>query len=92
MLTFITTCRLNDVDPKVWLPDVFARGATSGGRHDPQRIVLRSPDMIWQARTCERPITAFRCTAAARFGDWPCHFFLVKCYCIQRERPVNGSC
>jgi transposase len=21
----ITTCRLNDVDPKVWLADVFAR-------------------------------------------------------------------
>uniref|UniRef100_UPI00403F78CA IS66 family transposase n=1 Tax=Rhizobium sp. T1473 TaxID=555321 RepID=UPI00403F78CA len=25
MLTFITTCRLNDVDPKAWLADVFAR-------------------------------------------------------------------
>jgi transposase len=25
MLTVITTCRLNDVDPKVWLADVFAR-------------------------------------------------------------------
>jgi transposase len=25
MLTFITTCRLNDVDPKEWLADVFAR-------------------------------------------------------------------
>ena len=25
MLTMITTCRLNDVDPKVWLADVFAR-------------------------------------------------------------------
>ncbi len=25
MLTVITTCRLNDVDPKAWLADVFAR-------------------------------------------------------------------
>jgi hypothetical protein len=25
MLTFITTCRLNDVDPKAWLADVLAR-------------------------------------------------------------------
>lgn len=25
MLTFIMTCRLNDVDPKAWLADVFAR-------------------------------------------------------------------
>jgi transposase len=25
MLTMITTCRLNDVDPKAWLADVFAR-------------------------------------------------------------------
>ena len=25
MLTMITTCRLNDVDPKVWLADVLAR-------------------------------------------------------------------
>jgi len=25
MLSVITTCRLNDVDPKAWLADVFAR-------------------------------------------------------------------
>ena len=25
MLTMITTCRLNDVDPKAWLADVLAR-------------------------------------------------------------------
>ena len=25
MLTMITTCRLNDIDPKAWLADVFAR-------------------------------------------------------------------
>jgi transposase len=25
MLTLITTCRLNDVDPKAWLADVLAR-------------------------------------------------------------------
>ena len=25
MMTMITTCRLNDVDPKVWLADVLAR-------------------------------------------------------------------
>ncbi|WP_458309359.1 transposase domain-containing protein [Bradyrhizobium sp. 195] len=25
MLTVITTCRLNDVDPKAWLADVLAR-------------------------------------------------------------------
>ncbi|WP_342713491.1 transposase domain-containing protein [Bradyrhizobium sp. B124] len=25
MLTAITTCRLNDVDPKAWLADVLAR-------------------------------------------------------------------
>lgn len=25
MLTSITTCRLNDVDPKAWLADVLAR-------------------------------------------------------------------
>jgi transposase len=25
MLTFITTCRLNDIDPKAWLADVLAR-------------------------------------------------------------------
>jgi transposase len=25
MLSVITTCRLNDVDPKAWLADVFVR-------------------------------------------------------------------
>ena len=25
MLTMITTCRLNDVDPKAWLADILAR-------------------------------------------------------------------
>ncbi|SCB56158.1 IS66 C-terminal element [Bradyrhizobium shewense] len=29
MLTMITTCRLNDVDPKAWLADVLARIARS---------------------------------------------------------------
>ncbi|WP_414475910.1 transposase domain-containing protein [Microvirga sp. M2] len=45
MLTLITTCRLNDVDPKAWLADVLARIA--------DLPVARLPELLpwaWKGR------------------------------------------
>ena len=47
-LTMITTCRLNDIDPKAWLADVLARIAD----HPASRLHELLP---WNGSSCAKP-------------------------------------